>query len=221
MARNRDEDEFKNENKVKKVGGRIASDYYVLKQDIEYINNILFDFFYILNLTDDINLIVDTLNKELRNLREVFVSKTISDIKAGKKPKNKFLSSRMKVRLETLPPEEQEKLWEKETKRTLKILYNKTYEKYLKENGIYCLETKHHIKGLEICRNALFTTPSRIEIDGEKFIEVYADYLEADESETKKQHEKAAEEINRFFNNSVKITHKELSKYFILENGVI
>lgn len=193
------QDKFKNEYKVRKVGGRLESDYYSLKRDIEYINDYFFELFYILNLTDDIDLIVDTLNDGLRNLCSVFISKTIRDIEAEKIPKNKFLSSQMKTKLETIPPEERAKVWERETKRSLKALYKKIYEQYIKECRLFCLETKHNKRALEICRKTLFITPSRIEIDGTKFLEVYTSFMEADESETKKLHEQAAEAINRFF----------------------
>ena len=222
MARRTDtEDKFKNEDKVRKVGGRLWSDYYTFKREVEYINDYFFELFYILNLTDDIDLIVDTLNDGLHNLCSVFIDKTIRDIEAGKIAKNKFLSSQMKTKLESLPPEEQAKVWERETKRSLKVLYKKIHEQYTKEYRIYGLETKHNKRALEICRKTLFVTPSRIEIDGDKFIEVYTDYLEADESETKKIHEQAAAAINRFFNGAVEITQKELSKYFILEYGIV
>ena len=222
MARRTDtEDKFKNEDKVRKVGGRLYSDYYGFKREVEYINGYFFELFYILNLTDDIDLIVDTLNDGLHNLCSVFIDKTIRDIEAGKIAKNKFLSSQMKTKLESLLPEEQAKVWERETKRSLKVLYKKIHEQYTKEYRIYGLETKHNKKGFEICRKTLFVTPSRIEIDGEKFIEVYTDYMEADESETKKIHEQAAAAINRFFNGAVEITQKELSKYFILEYGIV
>ena len=222
MARRTDtEDKFKNEDKVRKVGGRLYSDYYGFKREVEYINDYFFELFYILNLTDDIDLIVDTLNDGLHNLCSVFIDKTIRDIEAGKIAKNKFLSSQMKTKLESLPPEEQAKVWERETKRSLKVLYKKIHEQYTKEYRIYGLETKHNKRALEICRKTLFVTPSRIEIDGDKFIEVYTDYMEADESETKKIHEQAAAAINRFFNGAVEITQKELSKYFILEYGIV
>lgn len=217
----RKEDRFKNEEKVIKVGGRVASDYCHFKSEIEYINDNFFELFYILNLTDDIDLIVDTLNDGLHNLCSVFIDKTIRDIEAGKIAKNKFVSSKIKTKLESLPPDEQENVWERETKRSLKVLYKKILEKYTNEYMIYGLEAKHTSRALEICRKTLFVTQSRIEIDGEKFIEVYTGYLEADESETKKIHEQAAEAINRFFNGAVEITQKELCKYFILKYGIV
>ena len=217
----RNEDKFKNEDKVRKVGGRVESDYFHFRSEIEYINDNFFELFYILNLTDDIDLIIDTLNDGLHNLCSVFIDKTIRDIEAGKIAKNKFLSSQMKTKLESLLPEEKERVWERETKRSLKVLYKKILEQYQKEYRVYWLETRHNKSALEILRTTLFITPERIEIDGEKFVEVYTDYLAADESETKKIHEQAAAAINRFFNGAVEITQKELSKYFILEYGIV
>lgn len=217
----RKEDRFKNEGKVIKVGGRVASDYYHFKSEIEYINDNFFELFYILNLTDDIDLIIDTLNKDLRNLCSVFIDKVFRDIGAGKIRKNKFLSDNAKKKLEKALPEEQEKIWEKGTRWGLNTLYKKILQQYQKEYRVYWLETRHNKSALEILRTTLFITPERIEIDGEKFVEVYTDYLAADESETKKIHEQAAEAINRFFNGAFPITQKELSKYFILEYGAV
>ena len=220
MARDK-EDKFKNEDKVRKVGGRVASDYYNFRSEIEYINDNFFELFYILNLTDDIDVIVDTLNNDLRNLCSVFIDKVFRDIEAGKIRKNKFLSDNAKKKLEKALPEEQEKIWEKGTRWGLNTLYKKILQQYQKEYRVYWLETRHNKSALEILRTTLFVAPERIEIDGEKFVEVYTDYLAADESETKKIHEQAAEAINRFFNGAFPITQKELSKYFVLEYGTV
>ncbi len=217
MAQNK----FKNLDKVRKAGGRIETDYFNFRSEIDYINENFFELFCILNLTDDIDLIIDTLNDGLNNLQSVFVKKTIRDIEAGKIPTDKFLPAQTKKKLESLPPEEQATVRERETIRKLKYLYKDIYKQYIREKGVYYLETKHTKSALEILRKTLFITPERIEIDGEKFVEVYADYMAADESETRKLHEQAAEAINRFFNGSVAITEKELSKYFILEYGIV
>ena len=212
---------FKNQDIVRKAGGRIEADYFNFRREIDYINENFFELFCILNLTDDIDLIIDTLNDGLNNLCSVFIYKTIRDIEAGKIPKDKFLSTHMKTKILSLPSEEQSTIWERETKRKLKFLYKDVYKQYIRERGLHYLETRHTKSALEILRKTLFITPERIEIDGKKFVEVYADYLAADESETRKLHEQAAESINRFFNGSVAITEKELSKYFILEYGKV
>ncbi|MBQ1347904.1 MAG: hypothetical protein IIY58_00900, partial [Aeriscardovia sp.] len=126
-----------------------------------------------------------------------------------------------KKRLEKAAPEEQEKIWEKGTKYGLNNLYKKILKQYQEEYRVYWLETRHNKSALEILRTTLFITPERIEIDGEKFVEVYTDFLAADASETKKIHDQAAEAINRFFNGAFPITKEELSKYFILEYGEV
>ena len=215
------EDRFKNEDKVRKVGGRLWSDYYSFKKEIQYINDCFFELFYILNLTDDIDLIVDTLNDGLHNLCSVFIDNAMKSIEAGKIDKNKFLTQKTRNKLETLSPEERAKVWERETKRSLRLRYKGIYEQYCKRYGLHYLETRHRKDVLEICRQTLFVEPTRIEIDGAKFVEVYTSYMEADESETKKIHEQAAAALNRFFNGSVEITQKELAKYFVLEYGIV
>ena len=52
---------FKNESKVKKIGGRVAKDYTRLKEDIEYINRSFFKLFSLLGLADNIDLMVENL----------------------------------------------------------------------------------------------------------------------------------------------------------------
>ena len=161
---------FKNENAVLKVGGKVERDYFHFRSEIEYINENFFELFYVLNLTDDLDLIIDTLNKNLRNLCSVFIDKVFRDIEAGKISKDRFLSVHAKKRLENTPPEKQEKVWERGTKWGLHAVYDKILKHYKEEDGIFLLETKHNKTALEILRSTLFIAPERIEIDGEKFI---------------------------------------------------
>lgn len=212
---------FRNEEKVRKVGGRLQSDYYRFRREIEYINAHYFGLFCFLNLTEDVGLIIEALKGELRDLREIFINKAIGDMKAGKISKDKFLSNEAKKRMESAPPEEREKIWERGTRFCLSSLYKKTLEQYKERNSECWIATWRPKPWLEILRTTLFLTPERIEIDGEKFVEVYTDFLAADASETKKIHDQAAEAINRFFNGAFPITKEELSKYFILEYGEV
>lgn len=212
------QDKFKNEDKVRKIGGKVAEDYIRFKREIEDINDYYFELFYLLGLTDDINAIVEALKDSLHSLKTIFINKVMGDIEKGKITRYKFLSQRLKEKLPNLPPEEEETIWRRETHRSLTVLYKKIYSQYLEEYRLYSLEPRYNKIGLEVFSKSLFVAPSRIEIDGQKFIEIYTSYMEADESETKKQHEQAAEAINRFFN-GLEITQEELSKYFILEYG--
>ena len=215
MAQNR----FKNEDKVRKIGGKVEADYIRFKSDIVVINDYLFELFYLLGLTDDIDAILEALKDRLTYLKTTFINKTMRDIERGKAPRYKYLSQRTKEKLPNLPPEEEEKIWRRETHRSLSILYNKIHDQYLKEYRLYT-PPRYNLTALEIFGKALFVAPSQIEIDGQKFIEIYTSYMAAEESETKKQHEQAAEAINRFFN-GLEITQEELSKYFVLEYGII
>lgn len=214
------QDKFKNENKVRKIGGRLADDYYHFKREIEYINDYFFELFSILGLTDDLDTIIEALNDSLIYLKKVFINKTMRDIERGKIPRYRFLSQRLKKKLPSLTPDDEEKVWRRETHRSLTGIYKKIYEQYLKENKLYGLETRHPKKGLQIFSKALFITPSRIEIDGQMFVEIYNSYMAAYESDTRKLHKQAAEAMNRFFN-CVEITQEELSRYFVLEYGFI
>lgn len=214
------QDKFKNEGKVRKIGGKVANDYSFFKMEIESINETFFELFQLLGLTDDLDTIVEVLNDNLYNLKIHFINKVFRDMEKGKCPRYKFLSSNMKKKIQSLPPEEEEKIWKRETNRSLIAMYKTILEQYKKDKRIYYLETRHNKKCLEIFGKSLIISPSRIEIDGEKFIEIYTSFTAADESETKKLHEQAAASINRFFN-GLEITHKELDKYFILEYGAV
>ena len=213
-------DKFKNEGEVRKIGGKIESDYIFFKKQIEEINENFFGFLDVLGLTENIDLFIEAFNDGICNLCRHFMSKNIRDIEAGKIAKNEFLSPRIVTILEELPPEEREKKWERETKRSLSVLYKSIESEFLKKNGLFPPEPKHIQKALRMFGRSLFMAKSRIEIDGAKFIKVYESYITADESETKKQHEQAIEAINRFFN-GIQITQEELSKYFVLEDGII
>lgn len=214
-------DIYKKEYKIKTIGGRLAEDYYTLKRDVDYINIYYFDLFYYLGLTDDIDYIIEALNSH--KLYSVFSDKIMRDIAEGKTPKEKFISKNTKKFLKNLPPEDME-IGKKRELRCIRtkiaILFKETGEKYMRENKIYPFCPKHNHRALELCRKALYIAPSQIAIDIDKFIEIYKDYMAADESETKEMHQKAADAINHFFN-GVEITKKELSKYFVLKDGTI
>lgn len=212
---------FGSEYRIRKIGGRLAEDYYTLKKDVDYINIYYFGLFSLLGLTDDIDYIIEALNSH--KLYSVFYEKIMRDITEGKTPKENFISKNTKAFLKNLPPEDMEIGKKRELKcmRTkISILFKETGEKYLKENKIYPFCPKHNHTALELCREALYVAETQIAIDIDKFIDIYKDYIEAEESTTHRIHQEAANTINRFFN-GVEITEKELSRYFVLAHGVI
>ena len=212
---------FKNEYKIAKIGGRLMDDYYRLKISVEYINEHFYELFCILGLLDDIDTIVEILKEDFKNLQNVYISKILREIENGNIPKDKFISQNIIKKIEALSLEEKNTIWKRETIRNLKKKYVNIVNDYLEEYGMICLETDKRLRyGLEVFGKTLFVSASRIEIDGDKFIELYRSYLAADESETKKYHLQAAEEMNIFFN-GIEITQKELAKYFVLRNGIV
>ena len=160
----------------------------------------------------DIDLILESLNSISRKLKSVYIKKVMGDIDSGKIPKEKYLS------LRTSKTEMDLRKEKSYIHRKLTFEYKEIVSQYLKDYNRYSLEPRHNQRILEICRKALYVTPFQIEIDIDKFIEVYKDFISADESITKKMHQDAADALNSFFN-GLPITQKELSNYFSIEGG--
>ena len=150
--------------------------------------------------------------------KEAYIAKETEKIASGKLNIEKVLSQKT-LKKEFPTPEEKEKVYNREIHRALVYRYNKiedTFRKRYKPSlrGFF----KYPIK---VCGKALSLTSEGFVIDVEKFIEIYGDYLEANDSQTGKQHQEAADAINRFFNGQVEITDKEMERYFILEDGIV
>ena len=215
------EDTFDGERKIKKIGGKLYEDYLAFKSDVFYINVYYFEFFSLLGMTDDISIIIEALQSHKD--KKVFVEKAKRDISEGRVPRDKFISESTKKYAKKHALSEPEKVKKREEisiSRNIYQAYKNIGESYLKEKKIYPFYPKHNHKVMEICGRSLYVTPSQLAIDCDKFIEIYGDYLAASASESGRLHEKVADTINQFFN-GVEITHKELERYFMLEDGVI
>jgi hypothetical protein len=216
------EELFINENAVTRIGGRLQSDYFSLKRDIEYINAYFFGLFSMLKMDTDLDLIIEILNSEFRKLKIRLTERIIGKIDDGKIPKERFLTKNVNIDIDSLPEEERKKALKRERgniSRAINKTSNRIVEQYLKDNNLLSLKPRHNKRALEMCRNALFVTPLGIGIDGAKFVEIYKSYMAADESKTKKIHQAAADAINRFFN-GLRVTDDEMSRYFIFD-GII
>lgn len=201
----------------------MEEDYSHLKREIDYLNINFFGLLSHFGLSEDLDTMLKALEGGKRFLKSVFIDKVTMDVYSGKIPKEKYLSPKCIIDFESLAPEEREKAKKRERRnlhRALTFLFNKLYKEYADENKLYYIEPRYNRRAIEICRKALYLTPSQIAIDVDKFIEIYKSYLAADESITKKMHQEAADALNKFFN-GLTITHKELSKYFILEYGIV
>lgn len=208
-----------NVEKIKKIGGRALSDYYTFVDNIEYINDNYFMLFRLLYM-DDIDIILKVLDNNFNNLRSLFIEHVTDMIKDGKISIDKFLSEYSREKFSRMSPEERQQGQKKAIGRTLGKLYDETLDSYLQENNVDLMRCRYSRIGLRLFGKTLFVSGSGIEIDVDKYIEAYKSFIAADESKTRKDHERAAMAINRFFN-GVEITLEELSRYFILEHGIV
>ena len=102
----------------------------------------------------------------------------------------------------------------------LSFLYNKIRDNAHKK--YYILDWRSYRgKQLKILKEALYISDGKIQIDEDKFIEVYGSFIKASESELMKQHQAAADGVNKFFGGAVPITDKELERYFMIEDGIM
>ena len=216
-------DIFENENKIRKIGGRLESDYYNLRGVVLYHNENLIPLFYYLGLAKEENKdrILEALQKGRSGAASLFFDLKTQAIEEGRLPIEKVVSAKSIAK--KYPTKEQK---ESQMRRAIKIGLKNIYEKIEKEWEEDCKPSfssffSQHSNILTLCRDTIKLTPSGLAIDVDKFIQFYTDFLEADESTTKKQHQEAADALNRFFNGAVEITQKELERYFLIEYGIV
>lgn len=215
---------FPKENKIRDIGGRLEDDYVGFRQVIIFINDNFIRFFYLLGYkkATDVGEIIDILSAPQplwETTREKWIERVIGNIKSGKVKAEKYISPRMLQIISEAPDEEKEKLRVRELYRNLKMQYRKIYNYYMEE---FKPSASSYFKiPLQIFREAIFYNDYGLAIEVDKFLEIYASHIEAEESETRKLHQAAAEAINRFFSGALSITQEELDRYFILENGIV
>jgi len=213
---------FKNEQKIRKIGGRLERDYYETRNRVLSLNDNIIPLFIFLGFTlRDKDSIIEAILTEspIKAASLLYVRYYTELIEAGKIKLEKVLTARMMNKIAEATPEEAEKLRTREVHRSLvtrlkKIV--KKYEKEIKPSRLY-----FNPESLKILRGALNLCPQGLEINVDKFIELYGSFLDAEGSDTRKKHQEAADSINRFFQGSVEITQKELDRYFTLEYGIV
>lgn len=207
---------------IKKIGGALFRDYLHLCEQIEKINESYFFLFDLLGLNtpDFKDKLIDILlsNNIYRNVEAGYITKKTGEIEEGELKLEKVLSRRI-LSKEYSTPEERDKIFKREIHRKFVLQY-KEIEKYWKEENRYYAPSFHKLP-IKICREAISLTPEGFKIDEKKFIEIYGDYLEANDSQTGKLHQEAAEALNRFFGGQVEITREEIDRYFIIEFGIV
>lgn len=187
---------------VKEIGGRLYDAFVMIERELESINEDYFPLLKYLGLSDDVQKLVDILN-----------SVSLEDaIKAA-------YTNKEKVNINFSEDAEQAKREKIAFSGKISLYLRRVFKEYTEQTNILLYPT-HNKRVLEAYREALYTTPKGICINAEKFKEIYFSRLEAEKSDTKKLHEEIAEKIMCFFN-GVPITKEELSRYFILDGGVV
>lgn len=214
---------FEGESKIKKIGGRLKSDYYSLRDVVIHENESIIPLFYYLGLAKEENKdrILDALPKGTNGAASLFLDEKIKEIEEGKL-KLENVISKSSILKEYDTKEKKESQMRRAIRTRLSIMFKKTVEKWERDyepspSAFYGT----HSQILSLCRDAIKLTPSGLAIDVEKFIDLYSDFIAADESTTRKHHQEAADALNRFFNGAVAITDKEIAKYFLLEDGIV
>ena len=213
---------FKNEQKVKKIGGRLERDYYEFRNRVLSLNDNIIPLFILLGFTlRDKESIIEAILTEnpTKAASSLYISHFTELIEAGKIKLEKVLTSRMMKKIAEATPEEAERLRKREVHRSLVTRLKKIFKKYEKEykpSRLY-----FNPESLKILQGALNLCPTGLEINVDKFIELYGSFLDADGSDTRKKHQEAADSINRFFQGAVEIPQTELGRYFRLDYGVV
>lgn len=213
---------FKNESKIKAIGGKLMEDYLRFREVVLFINANYIPLFLSMGFRspEDTETVLDALLKYPTvndGAKDKFITHTTRKIEEGKISLNDILSKNTLTR-EYPTPEEKETVFNRQIHRALCYRYKSIYDEYIKKYSPSAQGISKY--PLIVCGSSLSLTPRGFEIDVVKFIETYEDYMEANGSKTGKHHQDAADAINRFFN-GLEITDKELKKYFLLESGRI
>ena len=225
MAREHREHPTPKENLIRKIGGKLESDYYSLREAVDEMNRLYFPLLYYfgLNRSDDAENVAKALSDGVAGIGRYFVERTIRDIEEGKLKKEKVLKAKWIVN-ENTPPEEREQRLKKEAielRRSLTLKFKQAIKDYGKDNYIDYYGIGSYYKNiLSLCGKLLYLTDYGMEIDVEKYISFYKDKMAASESIIGKLHEEAATALNKFFGGAVPITQKELERYFSFE-GIV
>ena len=214
------------QRKISKIGGRLSSDYYHLQGAIEMLNDNVIPLFQLLGMDEpgDKEDVIDALTGSssfLIKSRSIFIANMTKKVTEGKIKKEEILS-KITLGKSLSDPEAERQRIDREIHRKLCFKY-KEVETFFLKKYYYCSPASYaySVPALKICRDALEYSPSGLSINEEKFIELYSSYIKADESDKRKQHQEAADGINRFFGGALEITDKELERYFMIENGIL
>lgn len=214
---------FPKEDRITDIGGRLKDDYLHLRGIVLSINSNQFPIFNLLgfntpgDLEEVLSILFSPTSRESL-LREAYIRRITKAVLEGREEMKNVLSEISIRRISRYQDGEKEEQIVKSLHRSLRFRFNDIYKGYLTKYKPST--TGLSLTPLKICRGALVLTPSGLGIDVEKFIGIYGDFLECEQSTTREHHQEAADAINRFFN-GLEITQAELKRYFHLEYGVV
>jgi len=216
-------DIFKGEYKIRSIGGKLEKDYLYFRRSVLFVNANLIPIFFMLGFynPEDKDSIIDILlysENFASGVKKLYMTREKERIAMGEAKLERYLSSKI-IERKFDRSEERERYLRCQLNRFLTIRFKYLFERY---TNMY----KPTFEGYSrtpflICRESLYISPLGFEIDIDRYLDIYRSHFEAGESCTKKQHQEAADAINRFFNGSMAITQKELARYFIIDCGIV
>lgn len=214
---------FNKEEKVTKIGGKTKDDYLRFRNIVVFLNENIVPLYLRLgfNKVEQTGIVIDAIMEGKTAAKNLFVEYWGNIIKNGQIPIEKVLPAKTIKKMAELEnnPNERAIKMDREIHRNLTIRFNEIDLDYKKDYRP--LANSFDKRPLIYFRNSIELSATGLIINVDKFIDLYASYMEACESEAKQHHKEAAEAINRFFNGAVEITQKEIMRYFIIEDGVV
>lgn len=208
------------ESRIRAIGGRLEDEYYIFRKSVLIANVNYVPLFFMMGIKDK-DLIIDTLLSDTTfeaAAECVYIEHTTRMIENGEISIGSMLSKNI-LNKEMPTPEKKDKQIRSAIQRALlfkfKALYS-TYVETYKPSAVGLSKV-----AFNICRESLSLNDFGFEIKVDRFISIYRERIEAEESELHKLHKKAADAINKFFGGSLKITKDELERYFVIESGLV
>lgn len=214
---------FKKESKISKIGGKMEDDYLRFRNIVVFLNENIVPLYIRLgfNKEEQTDMVIKAIMVGKNGAKTLFVEYWTTKIKEGQIPLEKILPALTIKKLAKLENNQDERTAKinREIHRNLSFRFKEIESDFMKDYRP--LAFSFDKRPLIYFGKSLELTDTGLNINVDMFIDLYASYMKACESEAKKQHQAAAEAINRFFNGAVEITDKELMRYFVLEDGVI
>lgn len=214
---------FKKEAKVTMIGGKTQDDYLRFRSVVVFLNENIVPLYLRLgfNKEEQTDMVVEAILEGNNGAKNLFIEYWTIKIKEGQIPLERILPALTIKKLAQLENNQDERAAKinREIHRNLSFRFKEIESDYRKDYRP--LAFSFDKRPLIYFGKSLELTDTGLNINVNMFIDLYASYMKACESEARQHHQEAAEAINRFFNGAVEITQKEIMRYFIIEDGVV